>query len=125
MGVAAAQAADDAPPEEQTDYYERRLPEQMGALPVAKGQPGPWMWSGAATNTAFSGPWGVSYAAKDVLGIAGTGPGALGFYKAGSERYRVFTLLRADEDSAKDVLKTLRKLDGAKALKDTLAKVRA
>jgi mono/diheme cytochrome c family protein len=21
-----------------------------------------WMWSGAATNTAFAGPWGVSYA---------------------------------------------------------------
>jgi hypothetical protein len=23
---------------------------------------GPWMWSGAATNTAFAGPWGVSFA---------------------------------------------------------------
>src|SRR4051812_44225962 len=23
---------------------------------------GPWMWAGAATNTAFYGPWGVSYA---------------------------------------------------------------
>lgn len=22
----------------------------------------PWMWAGAATNTAFAGPWGVSYA---------------------------------------------------------------
>lgn len=22
---------------------------------------GPWIWSGAATNTAFAGPWGVSY----------------------------------------------------------------
>jgi hypothetical protein len=64
-------------------------------------------------------PMGVSYAAKDVLGIAGTGPGALGFYQDGSERYRVFSLVRPDEDSAKDVLKTLRKVDGAKALKDT------
>ena len=64
-------------------------------------------------------PMGVSYAAKDLLGIAGVGPGALGFYREGSERYRVFTLVRADEDSAKDVLKTLRKVDGAKALKDT------
>ena len=62
---------------------------------------------------------GVSYAAKDVLGIAGTGPGATGFYRAGNERYRVFSLVRPDEDSAKDVLKTLRKVDGAKALKDT------
>jgi hypothetical protein len=64
-------------------------------------------------------PMGVSYAAKDVLSIAGTGPGAVGFYRAGDERYRVFALTRADEDSAKDVLKTLRKVDGAKALKDT------
>jgi hypothetical protein len=23
-----------------------------------------WVWSGAATNTAFSGPWGVSFAAN-------------------------------------------------------------
>jgi hypothetical protein len=64
-------------------------------------------------------PMGVSYAAKDVLGIAGTGPGALGYYQDGGERYRVFALVRPEEDSAKDVLKTLRKLDGAKSLKDT------
>jgi mono/diheme cytochrome c family protein len=38
-------------------------PEQIGPLPVAKSQ-GPWLWMGAATNTAFSGPWGVSYAAN-------------------------------------------------------------
>ena len=25
---------------------------------------GPWVWSGAATNTAFAGPWGVSYASN-------------------------------------------------------------
>lgn len=29
--------------------------------PPALGE-GPWMWVGAGTNTAFSGPWGVSYA---------------------------------------------------------------
>jgi hypothetical protein len=38
-------------------------PEQMGPLPAAKAQ-GPWLWAGAATNTAFAGPWGVSYAAN-------------------------------------------------------------
>ena len=38
-------------------------PEQMGALPAANAQ-GPWLWAGAATNTAFAGPWGVSYAAN-------------------------------------------------------------
>ena len=26
--------------------------------------PGPWLWLGAATNTAFAGPWGVSFAAN-------------------------------------------------------------
>jgi cytochrome c553 len=25
---------------------------------------GPWLWAGAATNTAFAGPWGVSFAAN-------------------------------------------------------------
>ena len=38
-------------------------PEQMGSLPAGKVQ-GPWIWAGAATNTAFTGPWGVSYAAN-------------------------------------------------------------
>jgi len=38
-------------------------PEQMGQLPAAQPQ-GPWLWAGAATNTAFAGPWGVSYAAN-------------------------------------------------------------
>lgn len=34
---------------------------------------GPWMWVGAATNTAFAGPWGVSYAPNltpDASGMA-------------------------------------------------------
>jgi hypothetical protein len=26
--------------------------------------PGPWGWAGAATNTAFAGPWGVTFAAN-------------------------------------------------------------
>jgi mono/diheme cytochrome c family protein len=26
--------------------------------------PGPWNWMGAATNTAFAGPWGVSFTAN-------------------------------------------------------------
>lgn len=38
-------------------------PEQMGRLPAAVAQ-GPWLWAGAATNTAFAGPWGISYAAN-------------------------------------------------------------
>lgn len=34
---------------------------QMPAAPASRG---PWMWTGAATNTAFAGPWGVSYASN-------------------------------------------------------------
>ena len=38
-------------------------PEQLQLPPAPKAQ-GPWVWSGAATNTAFAGPWGVTYAAN-------------------------------------------------------------
>jgi hypothetical protein len=38
-------------------------PEQIGPL-AAVSPRGPWLWAGAATNTAFSGPWGISYAAN-------------------------------------------------------------
>ncbi len=31
-------------------------------MPPAPKNKGPWLWTGAATNTAFAGPWGVSYA---------------------------------------------------------------
>lgn len=37
-------------------------PEQLAMTAPPKLPPGPWMWSGAATNTAFAGPWGVSFA---------------------------------------------------------------
>lgn len=33
-------------------------------MPAPPKPNGPWLWSGAATNTAFAGPWGVSYAAN-------------------------------------------------------------
>ena len=36
-------------------------PEQIGPLPAV--EPGkPFLWAGFGTNTAFTGPWGVSYA---------------------------------------------------------------
>ncbi len=63
-------------------------------------------------------PMGVGYAHRDVLGIAGLGAGAVGYYQNGSERYRVVALARADEDSAKDVIGTLKKLPGAKPQKE-------
>jgi len=63
-------------------------------------------------------PMGVVYAHRDALGIAGLGAGAVGYYQNGAERYRVAALARADEDSAKDVIGTLKKLPGAKPQKD-------
>lgn len=33
-------------------------------MPPAPAVPMPWMWVGAATNTAFAGPWGVSFTAN-------------------------------------------------------------
>lgn len=33
-------------------------------MPPPKLPEGPWLWMGAATNTAFAGPWGVSFTAN-------------------------------------------------------------
>lgn len=38
-------------------------PEKMTLPPPPKGEL-PWVWSGITTNTAFAGPWGVTYAAN-------------------------------------------------------------
>ena len=35
-------------------------PEEIGPLPETKANE-PFLWSGFPTNTAFAGPWGVSY----------------------------------------------------------------
>jgi mono/diheme cytochrome c family protein len=39
-------------------------PEGMVMPPAPKLPPGPWLWMGAATSTAFAGPWGVSFTAN-------------------------------------------------------------
>jgi len=45
---------------------ERTLSGHPGSveMPPAPAAQGPWVWSGAGTNTAFAGPWGVSFAAN-------------------------------------------------------------
>jgi hypothetical protein len=63
-------------------------------------------------------PQGLRYEVDDVLGIAGVGPGAIGYYRAGEKRFRQFVLVRPEEDSAKDVLGTLKKHPSAKDVKD-------
>jgi cytochrome c553 len=39
-------------------------PEALKMPPAPALPPGPWGWIGAATNTAFAGPWGVSFTAN-------------------------------------------------------------
>jgi len=36
-------------------------PAELVMPPVPKLEPGPWLMSAAATNTAWAGPWGVSF----------------------------------------------------------------
>lgn len=50
-------------PEPDMDRMLSGHPEQFKLPPAPKAE-GPWIWSGAATNTAFAGPWGVTYAAN-------------------------------------------------------------
>lgn len=58
-------------------------------------------------------PLGVRYHTKDVLGIVGVGPGAVGYYREGEKRYRVAAMLRPDGDQAKDLLALFGKEQGA------------
>ena len=39
-------------------------PESLKMPPAPKLGDGPWVWAAAGTNTAFAGPWGVSYTAN-------------------------------------------------------------
>jgi mono/diheme cytochrome c family protein len=39
-------------------------PETLVMPPAPALGPGPWVWVGSGTNTAFAGPWGVSFAAN-------------------------------------------------------------
>jgi hypothetical protein len=84
-----------------------QLPGEASALPSARLLP-----------QASLVPMGVSYQHRDALGISGVGAGAVGYYRDGEQRYRVVGMARADEDSAKDVLGTLKKLPGARVQKD-------
>ena len=64
-------------------------------------------------------PSGVAYEYQDLLGVSGAGRGAVGYYREGARRYRLFASVRLEEDSARDVIKTLRKQVGAKSIKDS------
>lgn len=50
-------------PQPDMDRFLSGHPEQMKLPPAPKAQ-GPWVTFGAGTNTAFAGPWGVTFAAN-------------------------------------------------------------
>jgi hypothetical protein len=59
----------------------------------------------------------LRYEGFDVLGISGLGRGARTRYEGPRGREDVVALVRADEDAADDVMVTLRKVDGARRIK--------
>jgi hypothetical protein len=63
-------------------------------------------------------PNGISYEFSDLFGVSGVGRGAVGYYRSGGNRYRLAALVREDEAGAKDVMGTLKKLPGARVIKD-------
>jgi hypothetical protein len=50
-------------------------PEGMAMPPAPDPGGGPWIAASSATNTAFAGPWGVSYA-RNITSDEGTGIGS-------------------------------------------------
>jgi hypothetical protein len=55
---------------------------------------------------------GLLFEPKDVLAVTGSGPGAFGFYRDGERRYRIVALERSNDQSAQDVIKTFRRVEG-------------
>jgi mono/diheme cytochrome c family protein len=53
-----------AGPEPDSTRHLSGHPEGVVITSAPEPDPGIWMWSGAATMTAFAGPWGVSFAAN-------------------------------------------------------------
>lgn len=59
----------------------------------------------------------LRYEGFDLLGITGVGRGARARYEEPGRRYEVVALVRGDADAADDVMETLRKVDGARRIK--------
>ncbi len=58
-------------------------------------------------------PGGVQLVTVDPLGLKGQGPGAVGYYKDGTKRYRLVAIVKDDADQAKDTVKALKARPGA------------
>jgi len=66
---------------------------------------------------------GVAYFQSDVLGVAGAGAGAVGYFRAGDKRWRVVAAPRDTEDQAKDLIHALRAKPGAMPVTSNGAKL--
>jgi len=62
-------------------------------------------------------PLSVRYEGFDLLGITGVGRGARARYEEPGRRYEVVALVRGDADAADDVMETVRKVEGARRIK--------
>lgn len=60
----------------------------------------------------------LRYEGFDLFGIAGVGRGARAHYEVPGDAHDVVALVRGDEDAADDVIMTLRKVDGARRIKE-------
>jgi hypothetical protein len=63
------------------------------------------------------GPRRIEFEHEHLFGIEGLGAGALARYASADAEMPVAVLARADDDSAKDVLRTLRRLPGARSIR--------
>jgi len=66
-----------------------------------------------------AGPLAIRFEHENLFGIDGLGSGALGRYAPAGRSATLAILARADDDAAKDVLRTLRRIPGSRSLKGT------
>lgn len=58
-------------------------------------------------------PLGIRYLTEEVAGVSGTGEGAFGYYADDERRWRVMSIVKGDEDQAKDVFASFERVEGA------------
>src|SRR5690606_6616763 len=62
-------------------------------------------------------PLGVAVSSDEILGVAGTGAGAIGYYSTSTPPHRVLSAERRDEAGAKDLLRLLGRSGASNKLK--------
>jgi hypothetical protein len=62
--------------------------------------------------------WGVRMTSRDLFGVDGAGPGALGFYQRGALRFQVMVVSARDEAAVSDLMRALSHSPGHHDLED-------